>query len=616
MIQSPWVLRISNAERYYKDWESKYKCELLYRYYEGFQWSALSYRPYTMNVIYASIKSKIANFLYQSPEFQITPRASKMDWNQDFAVRSAQIKQGVLNALIQNPSIDITEDIKLAALDSFFRFGVIEVGYSATWDNPNKKVPYTTSHDGPLVDPDKNKVLEDQEVPVLEQVYFKHIFAKRFRVSTSDSPKLKNCNWCGYYEFIPKVILEKTKGIKLPNNFKDRYYSLDYADVMSYFATDKQLSPETFHAVQKGEVCKVWRIWDNVSQEKLLLLDGNMDELWSDKFERLPFSTHRVDLTLTGGWYPIPPVWQWISSQDEINESREQMRRYRRRFTRKFQVRKNSVSPDELDKLKNEIDGEIIETKTDDAIKVIPNPEIGISIQQGLITAKDDFDIIAGNPVSRGRASDRQTATAVNKISQLEQIRESIEQLDFDKFMCDIGREALLLAGERFSGGIWIKLTKDPGNFFEELQANQDVYQFITVADIEDGYDFNVAVNIINATPAQMEAEEAKYVKFLTLITQFPQISMSPTLVRETAFRVGYKNEKVIREMQKMALLIQMEKAAQAQQSLMGTMIPGQSGSSNGQANQTSQGIFMRNQANSPDQIQAQLQSQLGAGNA
>ncbi len=633
MIISPWTIKIANANKYYDAWSTRFKCKRLQDYYEGFQWAALGnlsrsdfYRPYTLNVVYSSIKAKLANIIIQNLQFLVSPRPGRSDWNQEFAMRSALLKQDVLNTITQNPSTDVNEDIKLAALDSFFRFGILEIGYSAEWLNPSAKPPLMASHEDSSVSPDNDEVIKKPiPIPISEQIYFKHISAKRFRVSTSDSNKLKHCSWCGYYEYMYRSVLENTKDIDFPKNLRSKYYPADTATGDIYFNKDRDLSPDVARALASGEVCKVWKIYDNISNKFLLLLeDENFEEIYEAPFERLPFATHRFDLRLEG-WYPIPPVFQWLSPQDEINESREQMRRYRRRFTRKFEYTKGSIVPDELEKFKNEIDGEIIETKNPavngPAIRAINNPEIGISIEHGLITAKDDFDIVAGNVVARGRASDRQTATAVNKLAQVEEIRQSIEQIDFLKFISAAGREALLLAGERLSEGIWIKFTKDPGDeqsILQELQVNLPIFKYITSSDVEDGYDFDVTIDVINATPAQQAEQEQIFIKFLTLLTNFPMISLSPLLIRECAFKIGYRNERIIQEFQRAALLTQMEKASQMQNpSLLQTAMPG--GLNNQQTQQKTngraEGAFTRALPNSEDQIRSQLLQQL-SGNA
>lgn len=615
-ITSPWVLRTKNAIKYKTEWEQKFKCDRLENYWEGFQWqhigSQFGRKPYTLNLVYSTIKRKIGSIVYTDPEFVATVRPGRRDWNPDFAIRSVELKQNTLNTVVSNPNLNFKDNIRLAALDSFFRFAVIETGYAADWRNPQKKKPEMASHYDPDITEERDRVLSDEEVLEDERVFAQWINARRFFVSTSDNPHLRNCNWCGYYSYMTKDVLLNTPGIVFPATLRDRYYSVDFADATSFFSPEKQtLSKDTLAALSKGEVCKVWNIWDNVSNERLLLLDGNFEELYSTEFERLPFSTYRFDLSLKG-WYPIPPVFQWLSAQDEINESREQMRRYRRRFTRKFEVYGN-VDQDELDKFKSEEDGEIIQFKKPPGdggtnIRAIGNPEIGVSISEGLIASKDDFNIVASNTVARGRGSDRQTATATKIQSADEEVAQSIEQADFSTFICSVGRSLLLDIGENFEEGLWIKMNVDPDpqTFMEELQDSEVVYKYVTAQDINDGYDFDLKLNVVNGSPAQMAAEEASFVKFLTLVQTYPEIRMSPVLIREAAYKVGYKNEKVIREYQKMAMLVMMEKANMAGLSLQQQGLLGDNGGpkNNGRSLESSQ-------PNSPSEISAQLDQQV-----
>lgn len=623
MVNSPWQSRIEQANKYYKAWEDRFSCDTLENYYEGYQWKLANgiqltlgggvRRPYTVNLVYTTIKRKVANITYTYPEFILTPRPGQMDWNQDFAVQSAQLKQDVLNTVASDPRMELVEDIRLAAIDSFFRFSVIEVGYGKDWKNPNKPKMHLKSHDNPEIMDDKDKVVDDPIASENTAAYTKWISARRFRVSMADDVKLRNCDWCGYYSFMKIKDLKKTNGIKWPANYTSNYYSVDIADATKYFSETGYSTEAAKDMVDRGQICKVWHIWDNITKKRLLILDGRFEELYSEDFERLPFSTHRADLSLKG-WYPIPPVWQWLSPQNEVNEAREQVRTYRRRSSRKFEVTKGEHDPDELDKLTNNEDGTVIVTKRKDgqpSVRPIQNPQIDANIVDGLTMAKDDFDIVASIPVARGRASDRQTATATRQIASDQSIVESLEQIDFSRFVAAIGREILLQLAEKMPTGMWVKMTVDPGDeqsMFEELQANKPIFEYITSQELEDGYDFDVLCNVINSTPENMLKEKTAFLEFVAITVQYPQIAMSPTLIRESAYRCGYKNERVIKEMQKQAILAMMEKANMAGNSLIAQgLIPQQGGQGNGQ----SQGMAQRQLPNSMAEIQAQLTNQL-----
>src|SRR4029077_9222847 len=134
-------------------------------------------------------------------------------------------------------------------------------------------------------------------------------------VSMSDDARLENCSWCGYYSYIYKHVLKKTKGLSLPVNF-DSYtmgYSSEYISGNTRIDSNRAGtdSKDMLAAVRAGKVCKVWNIWDNESGERKLLIEPSFEEVFCDDFYWLPFATQRWDFRLDG-WYPIPPIWQWL----------------------------------------------------------------------------------------------------------------------------------------------------------------------------------------------------------------------------------------------------------------------------------------------------------------
>lgn len=622
-MSNAWSARLTNANKLYGEWQTKFRCQTLEEYYEGFQWKGkrdfltVNYNPYTINLFYSTIKIKLASLLFQRPSFLISPKPGNSQWDLDFAVRSAELKQDTLNTIIQNPNAHFVDNVKLCALDSFFRFSIMEVGYAADWRNPQKEDPLLSNHDeveshamGPSV-----KVVEDHEVPVNERFYFKRINPRRFRVAVSDACELNDLEWCGYYEYYYTDILRKTKGIKWPSNYGADSVSADYGSGILADPNTKSFSPEFIKMLSEGSISKVWRIWDRTAHNQLLLLDDSCDILWEDAFDRLPFIDQRWDFR-TEGWYPIPPAFQWMSPQEEINEAREQTRSFRRRFTRKFQCVKGSVDEEEKEKFTSGPDGVVIEVKQVDAISPIQNPEQGQTAENALVIAKEDFNIISGTSAeARGQSADRETATAAKIIDARSQIRESAEQLDFSNFLCEIGRETLAQASEKLSNGLWVKYTTNPGEgVMQEVQVNQPYYKWIKAQDLSDGYDFEIDVDITNATPAAMDAAKQSYITFLSLCRNFPETTMSPVLIRENAYRSGYRNERVIHQMQQVALLTMAAKAAQAAaqkgQTLGQAAKAGQQGAAGGGNNVAETQVAQ--QATPPDaQINSQLTNQL-----
>jgi len=146
---SLWHDRISASNKYYNEWANLFKCKILEEYYEGQQWKSqntLGYDPYVINKFYETIQIKISNFVPTFPKFNVNARPGNSEYNSEDAGYSARLKQDVLNTLIQDPNSQFVEEIEMAYKDSFFRFGMMEVGYAADWIlNPNLKKPLLKS---------------------------------------------------------------------------------------------------------------------------------------------------------------------------------------------------------------------------------------------------------------------------------------------------------------------------------------------------------------------------------------------------------------------------------------------------------------------------------------
>lgn len=607
-----WAQRISAAQRYHKRWKNKYRCDQLEKYYKGDQWKgkkdffSINYNPYTLNLFYSTIKIKMAANLFQKPAFTISPRAANDNFNMDFAMQSANTKQDVLNTIVQNPNMYFVKHIKRAFIDSFFRFGIIEVGYANDWRNPLKQEPLTKSYLDPSVEAggEKDRVIEDSDVPINERFYIKRVKPARFLVSVSDAEDLSEHDWYGYLEYYYTRTLKNTDGINYPESTDmSPQYASDFTGYVD--GSDRAVSGipnELSGYLSSGEITPVWRIWNNVEQKQFLLRDGDYAELWNSPFTRSPLIDFRWDEELSG-FYPIPPSYQWLSPQDEINESREQVRSFRRRFTRKFQYVEGAIDELEAEKFTSGPDGVLIKVKQPNAISPIDNPEIGSTANEALIEAKDDFYTITGTDAQAPQNSDRETATAAKLLATKSAMRESADQLDFSSFLCLVGREILCQAQEKLVEGLWVKYTADPTEgLMQDMQMNP-TYKWIKSQDLRDGYDFDIDVDVINQTPQAMAAQQQSFISFLAIVQNYPAIALSPILIREAAKVSGYRNEKVIQQYQQAAALSMAMKAQQM----------GASQQQLGGGNPTNAATTQTQQMQTPtiDQTNTQLQQQL-----
>ena len=149
--------------------------------------------------------------------------------------------------------------------------------------------------------------------------------------------------------------------------------------------------------------------------------------------------------------------------------------------------------------------------------------------------------------------------------------------------------------------------------YLGEVKYFDPQFKYITSQDLNDGYDFDIDIAVTNAVPARMQEEEAKFMKFIAIMTQFPQLALSPKLIREAAYRVGYRNEAIIAEMQQ-AAISRMIAQASAQGQITGQSAGNPSGANGIPTNGAAANASMQSNSNpNPiDEIARQMQGQMG----
>lgn len=594
-----WGQRIPSANRYYEEWEKLFKCDILDKYYEGIQWKSqreLGYDPYVINKFYETVQIKVAQFMPTFPGFQVTAYPGNSDQNITSAAASSQLKGDILNTIIQDPHTNFAEEIEMAYIDSFFRFGMIEVNYSAEWiDNPNAQKPLL-QRDVDSTKNNRSKIIDEpSKLPVNERVYYKHIGAKRFRVGGIDNKYLNRCGWVGYYEWVYR---DDLLSLKIMN--RDKVESAS-----SIVPRDETLVIDRdADRLQLGAL-KIWKLWDLKAKVHVIILDAPCVTIFQKNFKRLPLFDLRPNRRIkTEGFYPMPPAFSWLSPQNEINETREQLRAHRRRFIRKFQVMEGQIDDEEIEKFETGPDGALVKVKTLNAITPITNADLGSATNEAMATSADDLNRISGTADEDRGVADRTTATQANIVNAKSALRENKERDRVVRWMSHIGRETLLIVRDRFTGKLLVKMTSPEGEaFLGNVGQNEAIYDFVTSEDLDDGYDFRVDVDITSLSTASQQLEKQKMLEFLSILNQYPMVAFSPYLVREIAYRTGYRNEKAIGELQKMALLMELGRMQQLQGQIQQPLPQG------GPAGQQ-----ITQQATPPDmeKIRNQLTNQLG----
>jgi hypothetical protein len=534
-FEAKWTHKIRAATDYFKKWEQKFDCQKLDKYYEGFQ-NTLAEQgldTYTLNLFESTFAIKKPNVMFKQPIFYVEPRPGAADTLPEAAMDFATNAEDLLNTIALDPRTELAESLEMAILDAGSYFGVIEVSFGL------KSQPNPVAGDiDEFGEKEPNDIVSD------EWMHVKRIPAHRFRVGGNDCATFEKADWCGYYEYM------RTKDLTAKNGFKN-IDQVDYPGTRTdEFITE--YSEDDNHITTKGDIMLVWRIWDNIEKMAYIMTEKGVI-LYEEEFDRLPLFDLRFKRRRKG-WYPIPFFYNWKSPQDEINESREQLRAARRRAKRMWTITEGQISNDELDKLTSGPDGTVVFTRDNAQLNPVQYPPLDASIGTVLQVSKDDFNIVSGTSAEARGQSDRTTATQASIIDSRARIRDNEERELVAQWICKIGREILKQVRENFTLPMAVKSFHDLGGFFKDIPEIEYQWKMIQAEDI-GVYDYSVTLSVESISPVANDQTKKNFMEFVALISQYPIISSHPVLIKEAAFRTDYHNNKVIKAFQEAAAI-------------------------------------------------------------
>lgn len=562
--------QIKVATTYHNNWWKKFRVSDSIKYYEGQQWAGYAgyfradYRPSVVNLVFSTIEVQLPSLLFSEPIFNVSPKKTSGDV--ETTTRRTQLQEAALNTFVTDPDSLFAEEIEDAIIDSYFAFGLVEVGFDANYIiNPNAEKPFLKKDGTPLQDIEGATIVQPAELPEWENVYVKRIHPSQVRIGGMDSRYLERCNWVAYYEYADVLSLKGNKALK---NVDKIPFAGSRTEEFDKAYEDR--SEELDKLCATGDVVKIWHRWDLRRKEFTLFTDVyTEDYLFKKSFTSLPLFALKYH-NRRRGFYPVPPVSQWLSSQDDLNEANEQVRVHRRRSSRKYLIRKGAIADSiDIDKLMFGPDGTYAETEGAPAEVIAPVPLAALesSVTQTLVLSKDNFNVVSGTRSEARGQADRTTATQATIADARSKIRESRPKLIVARWLNRIARH-IMYCQQQLTLPFWIQLnnTKEE-SLLGNVQETQKFYEEITGLEIE-GLDFEVNIKISSMSPIDTEEEKNRFLEFMAIINNYPQIALSPTLIREAAERIGYDtNEKVLRELQDMALLSQI--AAKEQMNAM-----------------------------------------------
>lgn len=194
-IATAWAIRFDNTREYFERWEERFRCKQMSEYYEGIQWDNVppSAEPYTANLVYSTIETKLPGMAFMNPQASFKPKPSKTDWNPDRAYAQAKLRQDACNQFLSDPANDFVGVIEQGIIDAQFRFGIVEVGYDASWIvNPKAPRPILASDNDEQIDSTNDYTLtKPREIPDYENIYVRNINPRRFRIVATRDGNLR-----------------------------------------------------------------------------------------------------------------------------------------------------------------------------------------------------------------------------------------------------------------------------------------------------------------------------------------------------------------------------------------------------------------------------------------
>ena len=419
-----WGDRLRKANDDYDAWAREYMVKRLAAYYRGHQWAGVTEEEakhkYTINLTFATVETQLPTLMFSKPKIMVEARPARGQSIGSDVGNRATLVQDALQTAIDDPKLRFKYHTTLALRNAYSRFSVVEVGYTADWiDNPNAGKPVLKEDNSPMLDSEGVEVKEPTKVlkSGSEALYVRRVPPQSFRVWPGRNDLAAN-DFVAYFEWHYVEDVKRNPDYEHTADLKAT--GMDRMDERG--ASSMSDDPDRLKHVG---MIKLWKIWDLRRKVRHVYAEGATQLLQEGKsYTTLPFAVLKF-YELEDSFYPLPPIFNWLSPQDEVNESREMQKIHRRRALRRY-MREPQVKKEEFEKLETGEDMVCIEVP-----KVVPSPIMPIpdaplenaNWQQLAVTHEDFREITGASGESRGEPT-ADTATQANIINVRQQIRE------------------------------------------------------------------------------------------------------------------------------------------------------------------------------------------------
>ena len=530
-----WLSRIKRAEKIHEEWSNRFRIDKARRYFEGFQNDSgvPDSEWITINKIYSILNVKLPSLYSIDPFFFIKlKRSFRVDSESIvFFEQRAKIRQSYLNYLKEE--IGLKEKARMAIQDAHFAYGVIKVGFSADIvedkESKGELVPVNEKYTLKRIHPDDFIFGEDSGT-LPESWDFVAERLRMTRESALDNPLLKNS--------VVKKLAPQDDGLSFGP--KSRRKSQRQA-----IGFDAEHSKDS-------DVLFFWEVYD-LRKKKWFIIADDMDETntgfvkepedipgW---IEGYPYAVLRFNLT-DDSPYPIPPVSQLLDPQRELNLARSKIQTHRKRFNRKYEVFEDGLAGDreiEIQKLEAGGDGTVIRKLTPGQVTTaITDAPMDPQLYTEILALNNDLNEIAGSSPEQLGLPNAQSATQASLIDSRLEVREG------DRLSIVV--DWVILIAKRLDQTVQAHITRDEA--IKVVGQGGEFWEVVKAVDFEDIQgEFQYSVNIGASQPRIPTIERSQWLAFLQVLSSFPQLLLSPRLIKSMAEMHGIEDESLVQEL-------------------------------------------------------------------
>ena len=605
-----WSQRISRARKLRGEWEDKYQVRKLEEYFYGDQNEGADGQT-IYNYFQATLLDILPYLFLRSPKFLVRPKRTQgsaaidrmtamaeglltdigeEDQHLENAVRLALLqaffRMGVLKSVYDprlepNPQAGEPIVMRDEAGNPIIDPNTVTQKFDA---NGQAVEDMSQAQAQPMLDPETGEPLIEPDENLTDEIFhWEYVDARRILLPNEGADPTK-WSWIG--EEITVTLEEAQNDPRFGEGAKALKSNVKVEDIgemeetgSSQFMSsdeddmDKDPDEKLFRYVECYDIKKnMWAAWaDGQIKQELLFEEPTPEGIEDHPYALLRFVP--IIAPKSCPW-PLPYTHSWKDPQKEYNISRQQVVEGAKRASRKLLHEEDTFEneDDAFRCLQSPADMEAVKvTDLNNPPQVLTVPDVSQTIHANISISAGDWMRVTRRSGARLGRMEKGTATEANLVEQSSNVGDIDLQHHVIMWMGRAGVKMLQLLQANMTLDV---MTRIRGLTDEEvLRHAKELYnlepdqihlfpgvkkamterlgkdEWVSVTREELLFQAGVTVDPGSSRPRNLENERQQWMEFLTLIGQFPQLALSHEVMKETAAKYDFLNERAVDEL-------------------------------------------------------------------